>query len=68
MKSAIISYTRKVRRVSKMFKELRSFVKWAGCSEGDNTRGPLVGLERARQEGERFHRERPGMPGGKDVE
>ena len=33
VKSEIIPYTRKVRRVSKTFKELRYFVKWAGCSE-----------------------------------
>jgi len=32
VKSEIITYTRKVRRVKKEFKELRYFVKWAGCS------------------------------------
>ena len=37
VKSEIITYTRKVRRVDKEFKELRYFVKWAGCSEDENT-------------------------------
>ena len=32
VKSEIITYRRKVRRVNKEFKELRYFVKWAGCS------------------------------------
>ena len=31
VKSKIITYTRKVRRVDKEFKELRYFGKWAGC-------------------------------------
>ena len=31
VKSEIITYTRKVRRVNKEFKELRYFAKWAGC-------------------------------------
>ena len=31
VKIEIITYTRKVRRVDKEFKELRYFVKWAGC-------------------------------------
>ena len=68
VKSEIITYTRKVRRVSKTFKELRYFVKWAGCSEDQNTWEPPEGLENAREEVERFHRENPGMPGPKDVE
>jgi len=37
VKSEIITYTRKVRRVNKEFKELPYFVKWAGCSEDQNT-------------------------------
>jgi len=32
VESEIITYTRKVRRVNKEFKELRYFVKWAGWS------------------------------------
>ena len=32
VKSEIITYVRKVRRVNKEFKELRYFVKWAGSS------------------------------------
>ena len=57
VKSEIITYTRKVRRVSKTFKELRYFVKWAGCSEDENTREPVEELENGREEVERFHRE-----------
>ena len=38
--SAIITYMRKVRRVDKEFKELRYFVKLAGCSEDENTWEP----------------------------
>ena len=68
VKSDIISYTRKVRRVSKTFTELRYFVKWAGCSEDQNTWEPPEGLENAKDEVERFHRENPEMPGLKDVE
>jgi len=63
VKSEIITYTRKVRRVNKEFKELRYFVKWAGCSEDENTWEPLEGLENAREEVQKFHRENPKMPG-----
>jgi len=63
VKSEIITYTRKVRRVKKEFKELRYFVNWAGCSENENTWEPLEGLENARKEVEIFHRENPEMPG-----
>jgi len=63
VKSQIISYTRKVRRVSKEFKELRYFVKRAGCSVDENTWEPPEGLENAREEVEKFHRENPEMPG-----
>ena len=59
VKSEIITYTRKVRRVSKMIKELRYFVKWAGCPEDKDTWEPLEGLENAREEVERFHKEHP---------
>ena len=68
MKSEIITYRRKVRRVSKTFKELRCFVKWAECFEDENTWEPLEGLENAREEVERFHEENRGIPGPKDVE
>ena len=37
VKSEVITYTRKVRRKNKEFKKLRYVVKWAGCSEDDNT-------------------------------
>ena len=63
LKSEIITYSRKVRRVDKEFKELRYFVKWAGCSEDENTWEPSEGLVNAREIVEKFHRENPGMPG-----
>ena len=68
VKSEIITYTRKVRRVDKEFKELRYFVKWAGCSEDENTWEPPEGLVNAREIVEKFHRENPGMPGPNLVE
>jgi len=57
VKSEIITYTRKVRRVNKEFKELRYFVKWAGCSEDENTWEPPEGLGKAKEEGEKFDRD-----------
>ena len=68
VKSEIITYTRKVTRVSKTFKKLRYCVKWAGCSEDENTWVPAERWENAREEMERFHQENPGIPGQKDVE
>ena len=68
LKSDIITYTRKVRRVNKKFKELRYFVKWARCSEDENTWEPQEGLENAREEVEKFHREKPEMPGPNLIE
>jgi len=62
VKSEIITDTRKVRRVNKEFKELRYFVKWAGCSENENTWEPPEGLGNARKEGKQFDRENPEMP------
>jgi len=59
----MITYTRKVRRVNKEFKELQYFVKWAGCSEDENTWEPPEGLGNAREEVEKFDRENPEMPG-----
>jgi len=44
VKSEMITYRRKLRRVDKEFKELRYFVKWAGCSEDENTWEPPEGL------------------------
>jgi len=38
-------------------------VKWAGCSEDENTWEPPKGLENAREEVGKFHRENPEMPG-----
>jgi len=63
VKNEITTYTRKVRRVDKGFKELRYFVKWAGCSEDENTWEPPEGLENAREEVEKFDKENPEMPG-----
>jgi len=63
VKSEIITYVRKVRRVNKEFKELRYFVKWAECSEDENTGEPPEGLEKAREEVEKFDRDNPEMPG-----
>jgi len=63
VKSEIITYSRMVRMVNKEFKELRYFGKLAGCSEDENIWEPAEGLENAREEVERFHRENPEMPG-----
>ena len=68
VKSEIITYTSKVRRVDKVLKGLRYFVKWAGCSEDENTWEPPEGLVNAREIVENFHRENPGMPGHNLVE
>ena len=68
VKSEIITYTRKVRRVDKEFKELRYFVKWAGCSEDENIWEPPEGLVNAREIVEKFNRENPGRPGPNLVE
>jgi len=68
VKSGIITYTRKVRMVNNELKELRYFVKWAGCSEDENPWEPPEGLEKAREEVEKSHRENPEMPGPKLAE
>jgi len=63
VKREIMTDTRKVRRVNKEFKELRYFVKGAGCSEDENTWEPPEGLANAREQVEKFHRENPEMLG-----
>jgi len=63
VKSEIIPYTRKVRRVNNEFKKLRYFVKWAGCSEDENTWEPPERLGKASEEVEKFNSENPEMPG-----
>ena len=68
VKSEIITYMRKVRKVNKEFHELRYFVKWAGCSEDQNTWKPPVWLVNAREVVEKVHRENVGMPGPNWVE
>ena len=68
VKSEVITYTRKVRRVDKEIKELRYFVKWAGCSQDENTREPPEVLVNAMEIVEKFHRENPGIPGPNLVE
>ena len=68
VKSEIITYTRKDRRVDKEFKELRYFVKWAGCSDDENTWESREGLVNAREIVEIFHKENPEMPGPNLVE
>jgi len=54
---------RKVRRVNKEFKELRYFVKLAGCSQDETTWELQEGLENAREVVEKFERENPEMLG-----
>ena len=68
VKSEIITYTRKVRRVEKEFKELCYFVKWAGCSEDENTGEPPAEWVHGREILEKFDRENPGIPGPNLVE
>ena len=68
VKSEIITYTRNVRRVDNEYKELGYFVKWAGCSEGENTWEPPEGLVNTREIVDKFHRENPRMPGPNLVE
>jgi len=54
---------RNVRKGNNEFKELRYFVKWAGCSEDQNSWEPPEGLENAREEVETFDWQNPDMPG-----
>jgi len=45
VKTEIISYTRKVRGRNELVKERRSFVKWNGCTEDENTWEPPEGMK-----------------------
>ena len=58
VKSEIITYIRTRRRMQ----EIRYFVKWAGCSEDENTWEHPESLENAQELVEAFHRENPDMP------
>ena len=49
--------------MDKEFKELRYFVKWAGCLEDENTWEPAEGMVNAREIVQKFDRENPWMPG-----
>ena len=58
VKSEIIIYVRRRRRML----EIRYFVKWAGCSEDENTWEPPESLEHAHELVEEFHKKNPEMP------
>ena len=58
VKSEIITYLRRRR----LMQEIRYFVKWAGCSEDENTWELPESLENAQEMVEEFHRENPEMP------
>ena len=62
VKSEVITYTRRVGRRNRTFKELRYFVKWKGCPEDENTWEPPEGLTNAQELVDRFHRQNPDMP------
>ena len=68
VKSEVITYTRRVGRRNRTFKELRYFVKWKGCAEDENTWEPPEGLTNAQEAVDQFHRQNPGMPGLAAVE
>ena len=68
VKSEFITYTRKIQRRNKEFKELCYFVKWKGCAEDENTWEPPEGLGNARELVKEFHRQNPEMPGRGKVE
>ena len=57
VKSEIITYIGRWRRMQ----EIRNFVKWAGCSEDENTWEPPEGLEQGQELVEEFNRENPEM-------
>jgi len=60
--SEIITYTKRVGRRNKEFKELRYFIKWKGCAEDETTWEPPEGLGNAQELVEEFHGQNPGMP------
>jgi len=62
VKSEIISHERRVCGSTISIEELRYFVKWKRCSEGENTWEPAEHLEYAKELVEEFHRENPDMP------
>ena len=68
MKSEVITYTRRVGRRNRTFKELRYFVKWKGCAEDENTWETPEVLTNVQELVERFHRQNPDMPGLAEVE
>ena len=57
-KSESITYVRRRR----WMQDIRYFVKWAACSEDENTWEPPESLENAQELVETFHRENPEMP------
>ena len=63
MKSEVITCTRKIRSVNQQFKEVQYFVKWAECSEDENTWEPPEGLVNVREVVKKFQREIPRRPG-----
>jgi len=62
IKSEIISYDLRVRGRTRIFEELRYFVKCSGCSEDENTWEPPEHLEQGEELVEDFHKENPDMP------
>ena len=68
VKSEVITYTRRVGRRNRTFKELSYFVKWKECAEDENTWEPPEGLTNAQELVDRFHRQNPDMPGLAAVE
>jgi len=68
VKTRISTYTRKVRRRNKEFRELRYFIKWKGCPEDENTWEPPEGLGNSQELVEEFHRQNGEMPGLAAVE
>ena len=58
VKSEILTYVRRRCRMQ----EIRYLVKWAECSEDENTWEPPESLENAQEMVEEFHRENPEMP------
>jgi len=68
VKTEIITYTSKVGRGNKEFKELRYFLEWKGCADDENTWEPPEGLGNAQEVWEEFLRQNPEMAGLEAVE